>query len=345
MKQIYNEGRVVGLSAWELYVRQLLSLNPEAIPLSEREWLSATISENSSMILRIPKGTKRGYHDFMLPEGTDLCGCTVVYGSLFEGEVELDESENWAIKVKDYGRLISNTRDRHPLSPGSQRLVPADADPISMTSEFKSRCLNYLNLSGGLVLQPGQWVETGEGKEPYATLVPDLSKRGFVRIGVRTKLTADVYILLHGFMFKTLASGEVGFIVDGESHVPQDGDFLGPSTFPWACPIVLLSNTNTEQILKDRIEYLGTLHTISYTTELLDESEQIIETEDGEDLLFDAEGTVTKLLWQDDVPLNIVYYVPLEDEVGRTILDELGNDLLAPKYGTIEEMLAEGGEL
>ena len=37
MKQIYNEGRVVGYSSYDIYVRQLLSSDPTAVPMTERE--------------------------------------------------------------------------------------------------------------------------------------------------------------------------------------------------------------------------------------------------------------------------------------------------------------------
>ena len=71
MRRIYNEGRVTGLSSWELYVRQLLTSNPDAVPLSEREWLASTVSDNNSMILKIEAGTTAGYHDYVLPVESD----------------------------------------------------------------------------------------------------------------------------------------------------------------------------------------------------------------------------------------------------------------------------------
>ena len=90
MKEIYNEGRVVGLSAYEMYIRQLLSGNPEATPMSEREWLASTVSESNSMILKVAAGTTAGYHDYALPNGSDLCGATMIHAYMFEGEVQLD---------------------------------------------------------------------------------------------------------------------------------------------------------------------------------------------------------------------------------------------------------------
>ena len=38
-KIIYNEGRVVGLSAYETYVKNHIAEDPNTPPASEREWL------------------------------------------------------------------------------------------------------------------------------------------------------------------------------------------------------------------------------------------------------------------------------------------------------------------
>ena len=44
MKQLYNEGRVLGYASYESYVREVLSIDPNAELLTEREWLAATMS-------------------------------------------------------------------------------------------------------------------------------------------------------------------------------------------------------------------------------------------------------------------------------------------------------------
>lgn len=157
MKTIYNEGRVVGLSQYELYVRQLLSLNPEATPMTEREWLTNTLANNTSMILRIPAGTSRGVHDYVLPEKSNLCACTTVYGSLFEGEVSLDENNMWATKVESYGDAISNTVDLHPETPGEPEYVPYKEDPSEENPELLERANEFLKIRSALVIQPGDW--------------------------------------------------------------------------------------------------------------------------------------------------------------------------------------------
>ena len=89
MKTIYNEGRVVGLSAYELYVRQLLSEDPDAEPLTEREWLGSTLGSGASMILYVKAGTTAGVHDYVLPRQSRPVGCSTLIGSIFDGIVSV----------------------------------------------------------------------------------------------------------------------------------------------------------------------------------------------------------------------------------------------------------------
>ena len=83
-QEIYNEGRVVGLSAWEIYVKNALSdgVLPENIP-DERHWLSNMIGSGASMILKVPTGTTEGVHDYVLPSGSELAAAGVIVASPF----------------------------------------------------------------------------------------------------------------------------------------------------------------------------------------------------------------------------------------------------------------------
>ena len=70
---IYNEGRVVGYSAYEVYVRHSLSENAERTPATALEWLSSSIAMGTSMLLKISTDNVSGYHyrDFQLPSTTN----------------------------------------------------------------------------------------------------------------------------------------------------------------------------------------------------------------------------------------------------------------------------------
>lgn len=259
MREIYNEGRVVGLSQWELYLRQTLSTDPNAKVLSEQEWLAASLSSNSSMILKVAANTPAGSHDYVLPEGSDLCGCSVIYGSIFEGAVRLDESGYWATAVTDYGRLVSNTASSHPVTPGQPANVPTKANPEVIPTSYADQCDDYLKITGSLIFQPGTW-ELDSIPDGRYKLTPDMHERGFIRISVHEKINNDVYILLHGFSFRNLFNGGAGYDHLAELDEPQNGDFLGPSEFPWACKVVLIVTTDMikEYTRKLRTSWSGT---------------------------------------------------------------------------------------
>lgn len=279
MREIYNEGRVVGLSNYELYVRQLLSLNPEATPMSEREWISCMLAGNASMILRVPQGTTAGYHDYMLPVGSQLCAATIIYGSVFQGEITLDDTGYWATRVVDYGQLISNTYTRGPITPGLPNDVPTKENPQAMTQRLRNRCKEYIKVVSGLVLQPGEWIEntyytpllqeqgleltTQDGEEVLAhvndvgidrSLDPNFHHQPFVRLMIAEDIEEDIYIFLHGFMNSVALLGESGVLTQLGSDRPQDGDFLGPNVFPWGCPIVFTSTTDVQYAILQELQ-------------------------------------------------------------------------------------------
>lgn len=284
MKQIYNEGRVVGLSSYELYVRQFLSTNPEGTPLSEREWLAATIATNKSMILRIPGGTTVGTHDYELPLTSSLRACTVIYGSMFEGSVELSEDGYWATSVTDYNQLINNTASLHPFTPGTPESVPAHEVLWPLSDMIKLRATNYMRIREAAVIQPGRWVEAPPGSELGAILQPDLNRPGFVRVFVTEELTSDVYIHLFGFVNSEIYKGQETVLVTGETARPQDGDFLGPEVYPWACPVTLLITNAIQKTFKQEI--IDTI-SVPYIAKWMDDHGNYILTEEGQNI--DAE--------------------------------------------------------
>ena len=266
MRTIYNEGRVVGASAYEIYVRQVLADNPDAKVVSEREWIASSLSGNNAMVLKIAAGTTAGYHDYILPPNSQLCGCSTVFASIFEGlPGGLDnEFGVWATEILDYGRLIENTNDSHPETPGEPENVPTKENPGDIPQQFKQQCIDYCKINSGLVIQPGEWapyiylteltnesdinVLTQSGAELLAEMkrhgiekidIPDFSRRGFVRLAFAEDITSDVYILLYGFYYKNKIEGSTGFFrPDVEGH-PENGDFLGPVSFPWGCKVVM----------------------------------------------------------------------------------------------------------
>ena len=46
-REIHNDGRVIGLSAYEFYLREFLTKYPDGTPATEQEWLASSIAMGS----------------------------------------------------------------------------------------------------------------------------------------------------------------------------------------------------------------------------------------------------------------------------------------------------------
>lgn len=246
-KQLYNEGRVVGLSAYELYVRHQLSQFPESsLPiLTEREWLAASVGNGAAMILKLKSGTTAGVHDYPLPTNSILCNASsTITASLFNGTAAVDESTGWATKVTSYGPLISNTSSSSPTSSTNvpyQNLSTWDNANVTMLKE-------YMKIVDGICYMPGTW--TASGTNPTKDFKPDYTKQSVIRLRLTKPLEKDVYIHLHGFIHTPIALG----ISKNDSSClnspkAQDGDFLGPAIYPWASKIFFTVPSEVMDIL------------------------------------------------------------------------------------------------
>lgn len=242
-RQIWNEGRVQGYSAYEIYLKQALSDNPDLQPATEREWLASSIACGSSMVVKIPKTSNdSGYLDIALPENSKLCAANVIFANLFIGDCEYDEESYFAKRVINYGFCISNTLNIHPNVDGTQ--IPTTDDDISLESVL-SYSESYNKIVDGVVIQPGKWKETGDENGQYMDLSPDMSKSPFIRIFYSGKIEYSVQVMLTGFTIRSVISGVCG--IDGSYNAtsPEDGTFLGPAQFPWAAKIIFSQSTAT----------------------------------------------------------------------------------------------------
>lgn len=242
-RQIWNEGRVQGYSAYEIYLKQSLSDNPDLQPATEREWLASSIACGSSMVVKIPKTSNdTGYLDISLPENSKLCAANVIFANLFLGDCEYDVNSYFAKRVINYGFCISNTLNFHPDTNGTQ--IPTTDDDISLESVL-SYSEAYNKIIDGVVIQPGKWKETGDEDGQYMDLSPDMSKSPFIRIFYSGKIESAIQIMLTGFTIRSVISGICG--IDGSYNAtsPQDGTFLGPAQFPWAAKIIFSQSTAT----------------------------------------------------------------------------------------------------
>ena len=219
---IYNEGRVVGLSAYEIFVKHALAagIDPSEIP-SEQTWLAASIGMGASLILYIPAGTS-AITDLALPSDSTLAAANTIIGSFFNGTGDYD-SDGWVTNITSYGTNDANNVPQ-PTTPNQNALT------------------DYLKIVDGNVNQVGvASVRTSN------TLKPDLTSTGSATISITfsTATANGFYLQLTGFTDKSVLTGVVG--IDGNQQNtdnPQNGDFIGPEVFPWSTKIVFTVPTS-----------------------------------------------------------------------------------------------------
>lgn len=240
-KVLYNEGRVLGYSAYEMYVKHALSVDPNTPPASELEWLSSNIANGTSMLLRVgeDKDSNPHYREIAFPENTRLCAANTIIGSFFIGEGAVpdnvpDTATSWCTKVTDYGKLISNTDSYSPSVPSSP-IRPQTIENWSQSDRDKLK--QYMKIVDGIVIQPGTWVDN-ENKPPTKDYSPKLSTCPKLRLFLNGRIERPFFILLTGFTLRTVIQGVSSTHSAVNTASPQDGDFLGPAAFPWSNKVV-----------------------------------------------------------------------------------------------------------
>lgn len=241
-QEIYNEGRVVGLSAWELFAKQALGngVPPEDIP-DEHEWLASMIGSGASMILRIPANTTAGMHEYELPIDSNLSAAGVIVASPFIGDCQWDSS-TWATKVISYGAMIKNTSGSGNY-PTSSNVPYSNSYPAS---EYANCVSEFVKITDGIVYtKNANWVDTLDGV-PYKDINPNFNESStVVRLYINTDIKYEVKILLTGFQNKRIlqglsgyATGTAGGSCDTDNNNWPDGGMLGPEIIPWSSKII-----------------------------------------------------------------------------------------------------------
>ena len=242
MRTIWNEGRVVGLSAYEIYVRQILADDPDATPASEREWLSTMLAMGSSMLVRVGTDNIDGLHyiEVDFPEDTRLCAANMIMGSCFLGSGKVDSTTyttGWCTKVGDFGPLIHNVYGDCPSDDGED-IPPTNQDLTDLPNYTKAGIRNYMKIVDGIIIQPGTWT-LNDDTPPWKDFSPTLAEVPKLRILVKDKIDSAFYLLLTGFSDKGVIVGTTGISSSAvNTPEPENGDFLGPAVFPWAAKII-----------------------------------------------------------------------------------------------------------
>lgn len=254
-KEIWNEGRVVGYSAYEMYVKAALAKG--ITPATEQQWLASSLAMGSSLLLKVDMSTPNVHEfDVALPTGSKLRAANTIVASLFYGEAVFENDSPWATKVSRYFQGPDNGQYDHPSGEVTEYVVFDEWLPGD--ESWKQTAKAYCNIIDGCVYQPGTW-SSADSPPPYADMQPNLAGLPHVRIVYRVPVTdVQPIILLTGFT----DSGVIGGCVDTRGSVntdnPQDGDFLGPAVFPWAAKITFTTPTSTVPYLLDEMEYCKT---------------------------------------------------------------------------------------
>ena len=198
-QEIYNEGRVVGLSAWEIFYKQAIGngVDPSQVP-NEPQWLASMIGMGSSMVLRLDAGIS-GIVDIDLPSGSNLAAAGVIIANPFMGNCTWDDNSPWATKVTSYSGLIQNTAEHNPTSGD----VPYDSN---YTDQDYIDCVTeFTKLTDGIVyIKNANWIPTPSGTTPVKDIDPNFNNSvSAIRLYVASPLTKEVRILLVGFIKDT----------------------------------------------------------------------------------------------------------------------------------------------
>lgn len=254
-QEIYNEGRVVGYSAWEIFKNheEGSGVPEEEIP-SESEWMTSMIGSGASMILKIPSGTTAGVHDFELPEDSKLSAAGVIFATPFIGTcIWTDTTPYWAKRVVRYGDLIINA------GPSGQSLSPS-SDGTSVPylgsgspSGWQGMVSDFVKITDGIVFTyKAKWAAIGSPSgNPYKDIIdPNFNEStAVVRLYISSALSNDVYILFTGFANKRILQGFSQWASDEGDHTENgstdmnkndwsSGGMLGPEVIPWASKII-----------------------------------------------------------------------------------------------------------
>lgn len=239
-RQLYNEGRVTGFSAYEIYVKQHASEDPDTDPATEREWLSSSLGMGSSMLVKIPADVAHSEDenwmlDIQFPSNTTLAAANTIVASFFRGDAEYDG--NWATRVTSYGDLISNTSSSYPSGSLNHNSSIPHGDIDDWDEEEKSMLADYMKIVDGIIIHPGTW-STSANQPPQMDLAPNLGDYPRLRLHIRGPINNNLQILLTGFTIGVIVKGMTG--IDGSNNEinPENGDFLGPACFPWSAKVI-----------------------------------------------------------------------------------------------------------
>ena len=235
-KTIWNEGRVMSASTYELYARYVISEG--GTPSDIKSWLASSLSFGASLLLWVSPDSTDGVHyrDFAFPTSCRLGAANTIYASFFSGEGSAD-ANGWATKVTSYGALIENDiTDSPPAGEVTDMSEIPVIDNGSISDTDKSRLQDFAKILDGVVIQPGTW--TANSGSPAKSFAPKLTVKPTLRLSFEDKIENGFWLLLTGFTDRNITLGLSSTETSIATTHPEDGDFLGPAVYPWAAKVV-----------------------------------------------------------------------------------------------------------
>lgn len=294
MSDLFSEGRVVGLSAYEQYIKQFKETYPEELypnaqPATEREWLASSLASGSSLLIHVPSSQGTGWPaadpkyytlDIPLPVDSKLRAANALLGSCFDGVGNLPTGEttfaNYVIScnpllITNPGGLKADSdpyQEAYVINDPSIIRGLGDVSP-SMLDIYKTfekeRHQEYMKIRSGVMLQAGTWTKVTTYSAVY-DFTPDLDVAPILRLELSAPISAQtsIWILVTGYTDSTVVAGISGIDTSIQTSSPQDGDFLGPAAYPWAAPVTfVVKNNQLSDIIGDINEITISEGTIS----------------------------------------------------------------------------------
>lgn len=232
-KTLWQEGRVLGYSAYELYLKHMYDNNMN--PVNESAWLASTLSYGASLLLWVaPDAVENAhYRDFPLPTGSNLGAANTIMASFFSGDAIAD-SNGWATKVTSYGPLIENDAT---ASPEEDTIPVKDNGAIDTTTRLQVQ--DFAKITDGIVIQPGTW-SANTSFPPTKKIAVDLTKVPTLRIAFSDQVVTGFWLLLTGFTDRGVTLGITSQTdpTDTLTNDHKNGAFLGPAIYPWAAKVI-----------------------------------------------------------------------------------------------------------
>lgn len=251
-QDIWDQGRVVGYSSYEIYLKKHFEKYPDIDPPSEEQWLASSLAMGQSMIVSVPNtsDTPTSYWEIIKTDGDykvmdlyfsekfKMVAANNIIGSFFSGVVQLYDGSKFASWVVSYGSLVGNENTTYPTGTKGEKDTVDPRDSVATSDTMKGMLTDYMKILDAVIIQPGTWKSTGLSR-PRTELKPDYTEKPRLRLLIKGEITTSPKILLTGFSYASQVAGvsKDNGAVNTSNRV--NGDFLGPEVFPWCSKVTL----------------------------------------------------------------------------------------------------------